>query len=156
MSLALAPVLLAQKGSSIAGTWKLDVEKSKYSTGSLPKSATRTVDAQGDGEKTTGEEVEADGTQVSYGYTVTYGEKDYPITGSGRPSWREDLFSGADTIAIRRSGSNDYGAALRKSGQVVMTMRLVVSKNGKTLTITANGADTKGQATSFVTVWDKE
>jgi hypothetical protein len=149
--LCLAGTLLADKGASLAGTWKLNVEKSKYSTGSIPKSATRTVEAQGDGEKTSCQEVGADGAQVSYGYTANYDDKDYPIQGA-----RQDLFGGADNISIRRTGSNSYGAALKKSGQVVMTMREVVSKNGQTLTITANGADAKGQPTSFVTVWDKQ
>jgi hypothetical protein len=149
-SLVLAVSLLAEKGASLAGTWKLNVEKSKSSTGSLPKSAVRTVDAQGDGEKTSCEEVEADGTRVTYGYTATYDDKDHPITSS-----RPDLFGGADNIALRKTGSNTYGAALKKSGQVVMTMRAVVSKNGQTLTITENGADSKGQPTTVVTVWDK-
>src|SRR5271165_6455340 len=61
-TVALAGTLPSQKGASIAGTWKLDVGKSKYSTGSLPKSAIRKVEAQSDGETTTCEEVEADGS----------------------------------------------------------------------------------------------
>jgi hypothetical protein len=154
-TLVFAGLLIAEKGAtSIAGTWKLDVAKSKYSTGTLPKGATRTVEAQGDGEKTTVEEVEPDGSNFGYSYTVTYGEKDYPITRSGTVG--NDPLGGAETIAIRRYGSSEYGAALRKSGQVVMTMREVVSKKGQTLTITSNGADAKGQPTTFVTVWDKQ
>jgi len=148
--------LRAEKKNPAVGTWKLDVAKSKYSTGSLPKSATRTVAEQGDGEKTSYEEVGGDGSQATYTYTATYDDKDSSISGSGRPSWREDLLSGADAIAMRRSGSNAYGAAFKKSGQVVMTMRAVVSKDGKVLTITTNGADAKGQPTTFVTVWDKQ
>ena len=146
----------AEKSSAIAGTWKLDVSKSKYSSGTPPKSATRTIEARGEGEATTCEIADADGSQVSYSYTVTYDGKDSPITGSGRPTWREDLFSGADSVSIRRTGSNTFGGAFKKSGQIVMTMRELVSKDGKTLTITANGADAKGQPTSFVTVWDKQ
>jgi hypothetical protein len=78
-------------------------------------------------EKTSVEEVEPGGTSFGYAYTVTYGEKDYPITRSGR-AW-DDPLGGAETIAIRRSGANEYSVALRKSGLVVMTMRIVVSKN---------------------------
>ena len=151
-----AGLLIAAKGAAptIAGTWKLDVGKSKYSTGAVPKSATRSVEVQPDSEKTTVEEVEPDGTNFGYSYSVTYGEKDFPLTRSGRAG--DDPLGGAETIAIRRSGSNEYSVALRKSGLVVMTMRMVVSKNGKTLTITANGGDAKGNATTFVTVWDKQ
>ena len=81
---------------------------------------------------------------------------DSPITTSGGPGSRESLRNGADAIAIRRAGSNSFAFALKKSGQVVMTMRAIVSKDGKALTITANGADTKGQPTTFVTIWEKQ
>ena len=154
-TLCVSPLLPGEKKNPVVGTWKLDVDKSKYSSGSLPKSATRTVEAQADGEKTSYEEVKADGSQESYSYTASYDEKDYPITGMGA-NWREELLSGADTITVRRAGSNAYAFALKKSGQVVVTMRGVVSKDGKLLTLTANGADAKGQPTAFVTVWDKQ
>jgi len=64
--------------------------------------------------------------------------------------------SGAETIALRRENSRTFGAALKKSGNVVMTMKTVVSKDGKIMTITANGADAKGQPTTFLSVWDKQ
>jgi len=151
LSFVFAGGLLAEKGGSLAGTWKLNVEKSKYSTGAVPKSATCTIEAQGEGERTSCEEVAADGGQVSFAYSATYDDKDHPLTTTGA-----DIFSGADSIAMRRTGSNSYGAALKKSGQVVMTMRAVVSKNGQTLMITANGADAKGQPTSQMSVWEKQ
>jgi hypothetical protein len=148
--------LSAKNDANLAGTWKLDTSKSKFGNGAAPKNATRKIESQGEGETTTCEEVEADDSQITYSYTATYDGKDSPITGSGRPTWREDLFSGADTISIRRTGSNSFGVAFKKSGQVVMTVRSVVSKDGKTLTMTANGADAKGQPTSSVMVWDKQ
>jgi hypothetical protein len=76
--------LAAEKKNPAVGTWKLDVAKSKYSTGS-----SRTVEEQGDGEKTSYEEVGGDGSQATYGYTATYDDKGSPISGSGRPSWRK-------------------------------------------------------------------
>jgi len=154
----LACPLLAQKNQNnpIIGTWKLNVEKSKYSTGSLPKSATLTVEAQGDAdEKTTYTEIGQDGNQTTYEYTANYNRKDYPITGSGRAGWRDDLIGGAETIALARD-LNLYSIVLKKAGNVTMTKRAVVSKDRKVLTITANGADVKGQQTKFVTVWEKQ
>jgi len=157
LSLAvLLPGLILAETNPAIGTWKLDPAKSKYSTESLPKSGMLTVETQGDGVKTNCELVEADGTNVAYSYTANYDSKDYPISGSGGSSWREGLVSGAETIALRRENSRTFGAALKKSGSVVMTMKTVVSKDGKTMTVTANGADAKGQPTTFLRVWDKQ
>jgi hypothetical protein len=156
LAASLAGPLLAGKNESLAGTWKLNVEKSKYSTGAPPKAGTRTIEMQADGEKTTGELTDADGGQMSFAYSVNYDGKDSPLTGAGKPTWREDLFSGADSISMRRTGSNSFGASFKKGGQVVMTMREMLSKDGKVLTITRNGADAKGQPTSYVLVWEKQ
>jgi hypothetical protein len=144
--------LLAEKNSP-AGTWKLNVAKSKFTPGPGPKSATLTIEVQGDSVKTSYEEIEPDDSRIAYEYTATFDDgKDYPITGSGRP----DVLSGAETVSLRRSGSNSFGAQFKKSGQVVMTNKTVVSKDGKALAITANGADAKGQPTTLATVWDKQ
>jgi hypothetical protein len=45
---------------------------------------------------------------------------------------------------------------LKKSGNVVMTTRALVSKDGKVTTVTASGADAKGQPTKNVSVWEKQ
>jgi hypothetical protein len=146
----------ADKKYPPVGTWTLNVGMSKASTGSLPKTATRTVEAQSDGEKTSYQEVEGDGSRMTYTYSANYDGKDYPISGSGPASWRDDLLSGAETVSVRPAGSNAFAATLKKSDKVVMTTRMVVSKDGKVLTITANGADAKGQPTSSVTVWNRQ
>ena len=148
---------LLAENSSVIGRWKLNVAKSKFTPGSGPKNATLTIEVQGVSMKTSYEESEADDSRGAYEYTATYDDgKDYPISGSGRSSWRDDLLGGAETITIRRSGSNSFGAQFKKSGQVVMTSRTVASKDGKVLTMTANGADAKGQPVTLVTVWDKQ
>ena len=156
LALVLPGASLPEKKTPLSGKWTLNAAKSKYSSGTLPKTATRTAEAQGDGEKTSYEEVGADGSRTTYQYTANYDDQDYAISGSGGPAWRDELLSGADTIALRPNGSNSYAAKFKKSGKVVMTMRAVVSKDGKILTITANGADAKGQPTTFLTVWDKQ
>ena len=148
--------LVQGEGNPAAGTWKLNAAKSKYGNGSAPKSATRTVEMQSDGIRVSYEQVEADGSSTKYSYAASFDEKDYPISGSGRSSWRDDLLGGAETIAVRRAGSNAYAGALKKSGNVVMTSRTVVSKNGQVTTVTASGADAKGQPTTNVIVWEKQ
>ena len=148
----LLPLLGAQDNSA-AGTWKLNVAKSKFSSGSPPKSATLHIETQGDSVKTSLDEIEGDDSRVGYEYTATFDDgKDYPISGSSRP----DRLGGAETVALRRAGLHPYAGLFKKSGQVVMTNRTVVSKDGKTLTLSANGADAKGQPLTLVTVWDRQ
>ena len=89
-----ASTQLHAQNNPILGTWKLNLEKSKYSSGPAPKSMTRTVEA-GEGKvKYTFAGVSADGNSMAYNFTVSYDGKNYPITGSGAPG-------GADSIAIR-------------------------------------------------------
>jgi hypothetical protein len=155
--IAVTGVLFATDlSTSAVGTWKLNVAESKYSSGSAPKSGTRTFEERADGVSVSYEYVEPDGSIIKYGFTANFDGKDYPITGSGTSSWREDMVGGAETIALRRSGSNIYAGALKKSGNVVMTTRTVVSKDGKVTTVTASGADAKGQPTKNVSVWEKQ
>jgi hypothetical protein len=150
-----AASLLMAGASSEVGTWKLNVGESTFSGGSAPKSATRIVEAQGDGVSVNCEIVESDGASVKYSYVAGFDEKDSAISGSGS-HWREDTVANAETIGLRRVGSNAFAAVLKKSGNVVMTMRIVVSKGGKATTLTESGVDSKGQPTKSVTVWDRQ
>jgi hypothetical protein len=140
-------LLVAQNDPNI-GTWKLNVAKSKFSPGPAPQSQTRTVVAQGAGVKVTMEGTAGDGSHIAYGYAGNYDGKDNPITGTGQAS-------GADTIALKRSG-NTFEVTMKKGGKVLTTNKNVVSKHGKVLTITAKGTNASGQPVSNVIVFDKQ
>lgn len=155
-ALLTAGLLLAGQSNPAIGAWKLNLADSKYGSVTPPKSATRTVEAHGEGVSVTYEFIEADGSTIKYSYEGNFDGKDAPISGSGTSGWREDIVSGADTIALRAFSSNASGAVLRKSGNVVSTTRTVVSKDAKVTTITTNAADAKGQPTKTVSVWDKQ
>ena len=94
-----------------AGTWKLNVAKSKYSVGTPPKSEMRSYEAQGDGEKLSVSGVAADGSLVTWGYTVRFDGKPYPITGSGP--------GGADAIAVKRVNPRRVEATMLKGGKAI-------------------------------------
>jgi hypothetical protein len=148
----LLPLFGAQENPAVTGTWKLDIEKSKFSPGPPPKSATLIIEAQGDSLKTTLEEIESDDSRAGYTYTAAIDGKDYPLSG---PS-QLDRLRGADTVALRRDSSRAYGAMFKKSGTVLMTNMTTVSKDGKTLKLVVNGANSKGQQLLLQTVWDKQ
>ena len=143
-----AGALLAQ-GNPFVGTWKLNVAKSKFEPGPAPKSLTRTIVAQGEGAKYSFEGVNADGTPISYGFTVHYDGKDCPITGAGMPG-------GADTIAIKRVGTNKAEATLKKGGKEIGKSEVEVSNDGKTSTVKAKGKTADGTEYSTDSVYEKQ
>jgi hypothetical protein len=60
----------AQASNPRLGTWKLNVEKSKYHPGPAPQSVTMKIEAAGEGEKATTEGVNATGAPTQTEYTA--------------------------------------------------------------------------------------
>jgi hypothetical protein len=141
-------VLLAESNPFI-GTWKLNIAKSKYSSGPAPRSQTQTYETQGNGMKVSSEGTAADGSRIAWSYTANFDGKDYPISGIGAPN-------GADIVAIRRINTNTYEATFKKGGKAVGTGRDEVSKDGKIKTVAATGTDANGKSLTRELVWDKQ
>jgi hypothetical protein len=152
---AVTVVCFALAGSSLAqstafvGTWKLNLEKSKFPAGMAPKSLTRTLSADGDTVTYKFEGVGADGAAVSYGFTSKYDGKDSEITGTGMPF-------GADHIAIKQLNSHMLSATMKKGDKAAGTSSATVSHDGKTLTLTSKGMDANGKPLKTVAVYDKQ
>jgi hypothetical protein len=136
----------AQANDPRIGTWKLNVAKSKYDPGPAPKSLTLKVEAAGQGEKATTEFVNADGSRTSTVYTANFDGKDYPITGSQL----------ADMVSLKRIDAQTTDRTDKKGGKVVQTLRRVVAKDGKTMTVTTKGTNAQGKAINNVAVFEKQ
>ena len=121
-----AGFLLAQSNSQ-AGTWKLNVAKSKY------------VNAQ----------AVKNGSRIAWSYTTNYDGKDSATSGAGVPM-------AADTIASKSVNANTVSSTFKKAGKVVRTSTAVVSKDGKVTTITSKWTNEQGQPASQTTVFDKQ
>jgi hypothetical protein len=141
---ATASRLPAQNPS--VGIWKLNVAKSQYIPGPAPKSMTRTVESAGDKVKYTFAGIAADGSPISYSFTVAYDGKDYPITGAAP--------AGADAIAITRSASGSSEAVLKKSGHPVLISQVKAS-DAKTTTILQTSAPGTGSVKNTL-VYEKQ
>ena len=146
---AVAAGQLRAEDNPYLGTWKLNTAKSKSDATPVPKSLTRMVTAEGAMVKYSYEGVAADGSAIAYSFTVAYDGKDYPVTGSGMPG-------GADSISIKRIGTHNATAVLKKGGKEVGTSTSEVSKDGKTTTIKAKGKMPDGKMFSTETVFDKQ
>ena len=139
--------LSAQGSDPRIGTWKLNVAKSKYNPGPAPQSLTVIVEPSGQGEKVTTEFINPDGTRTTTQYTANFDGKDYPLTGSQL---------GADTVSLKRSNARTTVRTDKKAGKVAQTLRRVVSKDGKTMTVTTKGTNAQGQAVNNVALFEKQ
>jgi hypothetical protein len=147
--LATSAAMLAQtpKDAHI-GAWKLNVANSKFNPGPGYKSETRTYEPTADGYKFQGERVNPDGSTQKYGFTVKYDNKDYPVTGKDP--------GGADTIAVKLVDTNNIESTSKKGHEVLYTSKVVVSQDGKVMTITSKGKNPDGEPFDNVQVYDRQ
>ena len=137
---------VALAGDNWLGTWKLNAAKSKDSPGPGPKSETLKFEAVPNGIKLTTDGVSADGKPIHSGYTSMFDGKDVPWEGNPE----------ADMSSPKRIDENSYTNNWKKGNKVTIVAKVVVSKDGKTLTVTQTGTNAKGQAVNNVDVFDKQ
>jgi hypothetical protein len=150
-ALAVAGVTLVSASLALAadnwvGTWKLDAAHSKFSPGPAPKSVTLKFDPAPGGIKLTQEMVDADGKTTPGGYAAKFDGKEEPY--AGNPD--------ADTSSPKRIDDNTYQNTWKKAGKVTIVAKVVVSADGKTLTVTQTGTNSKGQAVNNVSVYQRQ
>jgi hypothetical protein len=136
--------LRAQAPDPLAGTWHLNVQKSKYSPGPAPKSVVLKVEQTAKGMKTTSDAVLADGQSRHTEFTAPLDGTDVPLTGSMI----------ADTVSVKSDGHKRLRLD-KKGGKVVMTYNGTVSADGKTFTVEQKGTGEKGEAVNNQLIFEK-
>src|SRR5688572_11386614 len=109
------------------GTWKRNVEKTKYNPPppSPFKSQTIMRDAVDGGVKVTSKGQRMNGTAVETTYTVKYDGKAVLVSGTG---------SSFDTISMKQIDANTFTSETRKTGGKYHTIgKTVISSDGKTM-----------------------
>ena len=145
LGMALTAIAVFAADNSL-GTWKLNIEKSKFSPSSPIKSLTVTSEASDDGVKVTTTGERADGTPISSSYTAKYDGKEYPVTGAP-----------FDSTAIRQVNASTFTVKNKNSGtKYSVTARVVISKDGKTMTRTVRGTGTDGNLLHYTMVFEKQ
>ena len=133
-----------------AGTWKLDLAKSKF-TGPIPapKEETVVIESAGGQATVTVRGTAADGSPISIKYTV-------PKTG-GPVQFLEGGTPGVSAaFAKRKADSGIVDERITKDGKVIQTMHSVVSADGKSIRGTTKGTDSQGKKFEAVDVWEKQ
>jgi hypothetical protein len=128
------------------GTWVVNVAKSKYTPGPPPKEQTSVYSAAGEGLKVSTKGTSADGKPTMTDFTANFDGKDHPV--KGNPDW--------DAVSLKRVDSHTIEFTRKKAGKTVQTATSVVSKDGKTRTITSSGVNAQGQKINTVGVYERK
>jgi len=126
------------------GVWKLNLAKSKYQS-APPKNRVLKFEAVPAGVKATSDLTDSEGV-VHIEFTAKYDGKDVVMNG---PAIRQ-------TIAITRVDAYTFDSVQKSSGTVTSTARYVVSKDGKTLTITSTATAPSGEKVTNISVYDRQ
>jgi hypothetical protein len=145
--LAVAFTVSAQSADPWVGTWKLNLEKSKYSPGPLPKSIIRKVESSEGGLKETADVVNAQGQATHSETSAKFDGKEYPVKGGPTPN---------TTRMYKRIDDRTYEFVTKVDGKATTTIRTVHSADGKTGTSTVTGKDAEGQTVNSTVVWDRQ
>ena len=144
----LATVLFAGPAFAadpIVGSWKLNVTKSKFSSGTELKAGSR-VYTEADGTYTLDQKMTgADGKETSY--RVQYSD------GKDR---KQSMGGAVDTTHAKKVDANTWDFDLKKDGKVVGHVHRVVSADGKTLTVHNTGMMISGAKGEQTLVYDKQ
>jgi hypothetical protein len=140
--------IAALAADNTLGTWKLNIEKSKYTPAPMPvKGLTIVREASDGGVKVTTTGEQADGTAINASYAVKYGGDEVSATGNGP----------YDMIAVKQVNANTITEERKKTGgSYKATAHTVVSNGGKSLTTTTKGTNSSGKEFTSTFVFEKQ
>lgn len=124
-----------------AGTWKLNVAKSKYQPGPAPQKETVTVTPGGE---SIVKGMDSQGSAYSWSFTPSEGVA-VPITGMGPDS----------TVVVRRPNPRTVDH-IWKVGKGRAVGHAVLSKDGKSFTYRQKGTNAKGEPINDVMLFEKQ
>jgi hypothetical protein len=122
------------------GTWKMNVEKSKFRPGPAPRSVTATIGTDG---------------RVSFQGIGPDGKP----TGRSHPSsvGKEVLFDGTKNLTIEtRAQGNVLDDTIRLDGKPIETVHAVFSSHGRTVTLNREGSDPQGHPVHNLEILEKQ
>lgn len=143
---AAVPSPAFAKPNPFVGTWVLNLAKSTFTPGPAPKTQTVVYEAVGGGLRVTATGTDGEGKPIKTQYTANFDGKDYTVTGS----------ADYDAVVLKRVDLRTIQFTRKKGGKVVQTGTVVVSMDGKTRTVTADGTNARGERVHNVSVYDRK
>jgi hypothetical protein len=139
----------AMAADNTLGTWKYNPAKSKQATGASPiASLTVTREATNGTVKISAKGERKDGSKIETVTTTKYDGAAANVAGTGL-TW--------DSTTIKQINENTLVEERSKEGgKYRSTVHTVVSKDGKTMTSSAQGTDPEGKPFTSVAVFNKQ
>jgi hypothetical protein len=128
------------------GKWTLDVQRSKYPTGTRPKQMTIEMSAAGHGVHYHSETLLTNGRSVSADYAAEYDGKPVVVLGA-----RGMLLP----VSLKRTAPKIVVATYTSGFQVAAISRRVVSASGTIMMVTTTSRDASGKPVTNVGVYRK-
>jgi hypothetical protein len=129
-----------------AGTWRLNVAKSKASPGPQVRSNTTVITVTGKGVMAVSEVVDAQGQQNRIEQPAEFDGREYALKGTAQPTTRTYKWINDDT----------FEWVTKVKGQTTTTSRVQLSRDGKTMTITTTGKNLQAQTVNNVTIFERQ
>ena len=146
MVVAYPLVSAAQVPPDLAGTWRVNIAKSKADPGPLPKSQTSVWDAApGGGARNVVESVTSTGMTTRTELVTMFDGKPSELKGAPMPTTR--------TYTKIAGG---YQFVDRVNGKVTTTTRITFATDGKARTNVATGVNASGQPVNNFTVFERQ
>jgi hypothetical protein len=132
----------------LAGLWRLNLAKSKYTPGPAPKSVIVNIQGEGQNRKLTAVGINAAGNAISQAWSEFVEDgKPHPVAAGN---------ANVDTQTCTRVDANTINISRLKEGKAVGTASLVVSPDGKTMTFNNSTTQATGRQISEVQVYEKQ
>lgn len=144
LSLLTAGACFAESNPNM-GTWKLNEAKSKLDP-AQGKNTTVMYEPAGDSIKVTVIGVDKDGKPTKNEWTGKFDGKGYKVTGDAT----------LDSRSYTQVNDHTLEMTIKSHDKVVMTGKIVVSKDGKSRVVTTDGTNAEGKKVHVKGVYDKE
>jgi hypothetical protein len=143
-------IALAQSAAEIdpgwLGLWRLNLERSIYRPGPPPyRRATYRIERRANGIHVVYDMVRPRGGVTHLEWTGQFDGRDYPVQGV------EEFV----TYAYRRIDERTYDVVTKVDGRPAAISRAVLSADGRTITTTTAGRDSRGVDVTTITVYEK-
>jgi hypothetical protein len=136
----------AQVDTAWLGEWRLNLQRSSYNPGPAPYvRASYRIEPHRDGIRVIYEMVRPRGGVTHLEWTGRFDGRDYAVQG----------VEASITYAYRRIDAQTYDVVTKVDGQPAATSRAALSADGRAITTTTTGRDSRGAEVTTVTVYER-
>jgi len=133
-----------------AGIWKMNIAKS---TGGIATTNTTQILSVGNGIRLVGDSVNSAGIKSHLEFTAQFDSKDYPFN---QMLDGKLITDGNDKISAKKIDDYTVEVTRKRHDDVLAVIKMVVSKDAKTMTSTVTGTDPQGDPFSSTTIFEKQ